>query len=81
MPSSGAVHIWANPAVALASSDDIEMAAVTDPPLTTVRLPAYEMEKTARQMLDRLKAGEPLETDTVVLPTELVVRASCGCEP
>ncbi|MGI9647851.1 MAG: substrate-binding domain-containing protein [Acidimicrobiia bacterium] len=66
--------------VALTSSDDIAMASVTSPALTTVRLPAYEMGATARTMLDQIKAGQKLGSSSVVLPTELVIRASCGCE-
>lgn len=66
--------------VALTSSDDIAMASVTSPTLTTVRLPAYEMGAAARTMLDRIKAGQVLESSSVVLPTELVIRSSCGCK-
>lgn len=65
--------------IALASSDDIAMASMTYPALTTVRLPAYEMGAVARRMLDRLKSGRPLDEQAVTLPTELVVRSSCGC--
>lgn len=56
------------------------MASMTSPALTTVRSPAYEMGAAARTMLDQIKAGEQLESRAVVLPTELVIRASCGCE-
>lgn len=66
--------------VALVSSDNISIAAVTNPPLTSVRLPARQAGAVARQMLDRLKAGDSLETESVLLSTELVIRDSCGCQ-
>lgn len=65
--------------IALTGIDDIDMAAVVEPPLTTVSLPAYEMGSTAMRMLRRLIAGESLEETRVVLETNLVVRQSCGC--
>lgn len=64
--------------VAVVSADGIAMGALANPPLTTVKLPAYELGAEARSMLDRLKAGEELSSADVVLPVELVVRSSCG---
>ena len=61
--------------VAVVGFDDIDMAAHTDPPLTTVRQEAAE---TARRMVELLLAqiqGEP-PGDPVTLPTRLVVRRS-----
>jgi LacI family transcriptional regulator len=57
--------------------DDIPLAAFFDPPLTTVRLPAYELGHAAGiALLDRIShASVPART---LLPTELVVRASTG---
>jgi LacI family transcriptional regulator len=52
------------------------MAGLVAPALTTVRQPIRELAaETARQLL---RAGSaPLESR--VLPTELVIRRSCGC--
>lgn len=63
--------------VAIVSFNDIEMAKFTNPPLTTVKVYTEEMGITAvKQLMDRLKGREiPMK---VVLPTELVVRESCG---
>jgi len=57
--------------------DDIPLAAFLEPPLTTVRLPAYELGHAAGlALLDRIsRATVPART---LLPTELVVRASTG---
>jgi LacI family transcriptional regulator len=64
--------------LAITGFDDIPMSAVVSPPLTTVRQPVRELAaETARQLLR--PPGEP--TENVLLPTELVVRGSCGCSP
>lgn len=62
--------------IALAGFDDIPVAALTDPPLTTVHHPMREMGRAAAHLLlaqiDR-KAGEPTPE---TFPTHVVVRAS-----
>ncbi|MFG1841064.1 LacI family DNA-binding transcriptional regulator [Micromonospora sp. NPDC049175] len=61
--------------VAVIGFDDIETAAYTEPPLTTVRQPIVELGRRMTQQLLRLAAGETIE-QSVMLPTELVRRAS-----
>jgi DNA-binding LacI/PurR family transcriptional regulator len=61
--------------VAVIGFDDIESAAYTDPPLTTVRQPIEEIGCTIARQLLRLLAGEPIEP-AIVLSTELIVRRS-----
>jgi DNA-binding LacI/PurR family transcriptional regulator len=65
--------------LALAGMDDIQVAALVDPPLTTVHLPARELGERAMQLLRRLMSGQPASPAQEVLPTTLVVRQSCGC--
>ncbi len=61
--------------VSVVSFDAIPLAAYLDPPLTTIRLPAYELGLAAgRAILERI-AGRPVAARTL-LPTELIVRAS-----
>jgi LacI family transcriptional regulator len=61
--------------ISVVGFDDIALAAFFDPPLTTVRLPAYDLGVAAgRVLLDRV-AGRPVP-DRTVLPTELIVRSS-----
>jgi LacI family transcriptional regulator len=55
--------------------DDLEMAAVVTPPLTTVHFPTAELGSYAAQHLLARLAGQPFEMRTE-LPVELVVRAS-----
>ncbi len=60
--------------------DDILFAAYTEPPLTTVAQPKYEMGRTAMGVLLRLLQGERTPTH-LQLPCRLVERASCGPPP
>ncbi|HDN79776.1 MAG: LacI family transcriptional regulator [Chloroflexi bacterium] len=64
--------------IAVVGFDDVRMARYVTPPLTTVRLPAYELGQTAAQILVNWleKGKEPPKL--TLLPTELVIRKSCG---
>lgn len=66
--------------LALVGFDDIELLAMADIPLTTVRQPRYDFGYLGtRMLLDRIAQGRPpKERRHVILPTELVVRGSCG---
>lgn len=61
--------------VSVVGFDDIPLAAYFDPPLTTVRLPAFELGQAAgRALLDRI--ADRLVPDRTLLATELIIRAS-----
>ena len=61
--------------VSVVGFDDIALAAYFDPPLTTVRLPAFELGQAAgRALLDRI-ADRAVALRTL-LPAELIVRGS-----
>ena len=70
--------------IAVIGYDDIPVAKTTQPPLTTIRQPVEQLAYTATTMLiDILEAraldpSRKLEPQHIVLPTELIVRASCG---
>ncbi len=64
--------------VALASIDDIEFAGIIRPALTTVHVPKEQFGVYALQMLAMRQAYPDSKPASVVLPTELVVRQSCG---
>jgi LacI family transcriptional regulator len=64
--------------IAVAGFDDIFLAAHADPPLTTVRVPAYGLGWTAAEILIGLIEGD--EVSSVTLETELVIRESCGAK-
>jgi LacI family transcriptional regulator len=65
--------------VAVTGFDDIATGRHVRPGLTTVRQPMRDIGEIAvRTLLDRLADADARRV-TAVLPTELVVRASCGC--
>ena len=64
--------------VAVVGFDDIPMAAHAAPPLTTVRMPLLAMGEAAGHLLLELLESGPREREARLLPTQLVVRASCG---
>ncbi|MFZ0161623.1 MAG: substrate-binding domain-containing protein [Kineosporiaceae bacterium] len=56
--------------------DDVQIASMASPPLTTVRQPLREMGGVAVRTALRLAAGEKVDSYHVELATELVVRGS-----
>lgn len=65
--------------VAVVGFDDIPLASMVEPPLTTVRQPIEQLGSMAVELLVSLMENPGEETvHRVVLPTELVIRASCG---
>jgi LacI family transcriptional regulator len=65
--------------VALTGFDDIPLAQHVHPTLTTVRQPLRQIgEECARLLLQRIEDADARRA-SVVLPTALVVRESCGC--
>jgi LacI family transcriptional regulator len=64
--------------VALTSIDDIPAARFISPALTTVRVPSLDFGRVAGEMLIKLVWGERPDPARVYLPTELVIRESCG---
>ncbi len=54
--------------------DDVQLASLVTPTLTTVRQPLVEMGQVATTMLLRQIAGEPLDTMRAELTTSLIIR-------
>ncbi len=64
--------------VAVVGFDDIKQASDIVPPVTTVKQPLHQMGGNAVNMLlDRL--AHEGNQEQIVLPTELIIRRSCGC--
>ena len=63
--------------ISMVGFDDIPWASYSDPPLTTVRLPAQKMASKACLLLLNLLKGEVPEKRSFVLNTQLVKRKSC----
>lgn len=64
--------------VAVIGFDSTQICEHTNPPLTSVRQPIYEMAATALEMLVKLIRNEPLETRTRIFEPKLEIRGSCG---
>jgi LacI family transcriptional regulator len=67
--------------IALVGYDDIEFARQVSVPLTTVRQPAYEMGRTAAEMITGELLGLPPGGRHVVFEPELVIRESTMYTP
>lgn len=83
----GVIHTAASLGVAipgqlsLVGFDDIELAAYTSPPLTTVAQPKIEIGQQAVQLLIERIQDRSLAPRRLALPTRLIVRGSSGPAP
>jgi len=64
--------------IAVTGFDDTEESGYVTPPLTTVRQPLYQIGAQAAEMILDLIDGREMSS-RVFLPTELIIRQSCGC--
>lgn len=65
--------------IALAGFDDIPIARFVSPPLTTVRVAIRELgQRAVERLCAAIEAGKEHQRRVERMPTELVVRASCG---
>jgi LacI family transcriptional regulator len=64
--------------VAITSIDDIELASMVRPALTTVNVPIRRMGTYAIQFLISQREILSPQAASIVLPIELIVRDSCG---
>lgn len=67
--------------IAMVGFDDIFPASLCDPPLTTVHQPIRLLGERACERLIARIANPSLRRKVELLPTELVIRSSCGCPP
>jgi LacI family transcriptional regulator len=65
--------------IAVTGWDDIPVARHLSPPMTTVRQPMHEIGRRGAALLHERITGTRSEPRHEILPTELVVRSSCGC--
>jgi DNA-binding LacI/PurR family transcriptional regulator len=64
--------------MSLVGYDDSQTALLTQPALTSVRMPIYDMSLQATQLLISLIEGKEITLRQPVLPVSLTVRHSCG---
>lgn len=67
--------------VAVTGWDDIAVARLLTPALTTVRQPLREMGAAAARLLLERVDGSGSRASTMELPAEIIIRSSCGCQP
>jgi len=70
--------------IALAGFDDLELASLLTVPITVVRQSAHELGRSGAKLLfEMIRSGIPpkeMPKTRLILPTELVIRNSCGCK-
>ncbi|GAD14375.1 transcriptional regulator [Geobacillus kaustophilus GBlys] len=66
--------------VAVVGFDDIQMASIFEPSLTTIAQPMFEIGQKAMELLLALIEGTSARRRQLVLPDRLVIRDSCGGE-
>jgi DNA-binding LacI/PurR family transcriptional regulator len=67
--------------VSIIGFDDIEMSDIVHPPLTTLRLPRFELAKAFFDALEHLKNNPHAQGEQYNVKTTLVVRESTGPAP
>ena len=67
--------------VAITGFDDLYPSRIIDPPLTTVSQPIHELGSRATHRLISRIATPGLAPRAELLPTQVVIRTSCGCPP
>jgi LacI family transcriptional regulator len=65
--------------VSVVGFDDLGFSAFLTPPLTTVSAPTEAVGRIATEQLFSLFDKQYPEDDITLLPTELIIRRSCGC--
>jgi LacI family transcriptional regulator len=65
--------------VSVVGFDDQRMSPYLTPPLTTVRAPTEQVGREAARQLIQMLHGNAVIPTTTLLPTEIIIRRSCGC--
>jgi LacI family transcriptional regulator len=64
--------------IAVVGFDDLPLATLIEPPLTTIRQPVKQLGSAAAEALINLLEGKLSTPYRAILPTELVIRDTCG---
>ena len=64
--------------LAIAGYDGIKETQYTNPPITTLHQPTYEIARELSRMLVKVIKGEKLEDNCVTIKPKLIIRASTG---
>ncbi|QRN84122.1 LacI family DNA-binding transcriptional regulator [Chloroflexota bacterium] len=66
--------------ISFSSIGNTKLAGIIRPSLTTVNVPYREIASQAMQLLLTLQDGRKNEAESIYVPTELVIRESCGAK-
>lgn len=64
--------------ISIIGFDNIEASALSNPPLTTIMQPIYQLGEMSAKILLRLLSGENLDQKRFLLKTQLIERKSCS---
>lgn len=64
--------------IAIVGFDDLPPAQQSDPPLTTVQHPIEQLGVNAVELLSSILNEEAAQPTHIILPSRLIIRASCG---
>ncbi|HHX67122.1 MAG TPA: substrate-binding domain-containing protein, partial [Gallicola sp.] len=64
--------------ISVVGFDDNEVAKVISPPLTTIRVPVFEMGSLAVEKLCTMILQEKKLEEIAILPCKLIIRSSTG---
>jgi LacI family transcriptional regulator len=74
-------HIRVPQDVAIAGYNDIDVSNYVTPALTSVTIPVAQMGEASANLLIQLLNNQAVNRKPVLMPTELIIRESCGCRP
>ena len=64
--------------VSVAGFDDIDLASLVSPALTTMRIPRFNLGQMVMELMLRVIADQGIHAESLAVEPELVVRQSCG---
>lgn len=66
--------------IAVVGFDDIKMALMCEPSLTTISQPTFEIGKKAMDLLIKILNKKIIKKRNYILENKLIIRGSCGCK-
>ena len=66
--------------ISIIGCNDMPIASYLDPPLTTTKIPFYEIGRLGAEMLIKILNGKELDKTSIVLEPKLVIRNSTGAK-
>ena len=64
--------------IAVVGYNNYDLAEISNPKLTSLNVPIYDLGKASGKMIIDLIEQQPIENSTKILDTEIVIRNSCG---